>query len=136
MLPGRAAVLCALLACSCLVHLTAAQFGMPGMGGPEPPKAAAVKSDVQYIKCQTCEALVKQAYRHTKSKREGLKPGHKVRGDRWPAAWASGCQHKLQGWGAVVSPVPQVTHLAELAAVLLHPALTSLPACLPVCPAA
>lgn len=53
---------------------------MPGMGGPEPPKATAVKSDVQYIKCQACEAFVKQAYRHTKSKREGLKPGHKVGG--------------------------------------------------------
>lgn len=74
----RAALLCAVLACSCLVQLTAAQFGMPGMGMDKPPKAAAVKSDVQYIKCQACEALVKQAYRHTKSKREGLKPGQKV----------------------------------------------------------
>jgi hypothetical protein len=76
----RAALLCAVLACSCLVQLTAAQFGMPGMGMDKPPKAAAVKSDVQYIKCQACEALVKQAYRHTKSKREGLKPGQKVCG--------------------------------------------------------
>lgn len=60
-------------------QLSAAQFGgMPGMGMPEQPKAAAVKSDVQYIKCQACEAYVKQAYRHTKSQREGLKPGQKV----------------------------------------------------------
>lgn len=64
----------------CLLHLAAAQFGgMPGMGGmPEPPKVLAVKSDVQYIKCQACEALVKQAYRHTKAQREGLRPGQKV----------------------------------------------------------
>lgn len=66
------------LSAACLAHLAAAQFGMPGMGMGEEPKAAAVKSDVQYIKCQACEAFVKQAYRHTKSKREGLKPGHKV----------------------------------------------------------
>ena len=59
------------------LQLSAAQFGMPGMG-MEQPKAAAVKSDVQYIKCQACEALVKQAYRHTKSQREGLKPHQKV----------------------------------------------------------
>lgn len=51
-----------LVAC-CLLHIAGAQFGgMPGMGGmPEPPKVLAVKSDVQYIKCQACEALVKQA---------------------------------------------------------------------------
>jgi hypothetical protein len=78
----RAVLLCTVLAC--LVQLSAAQFGMPGMGMPEQPKAAAVKSDVQYIKCQACEALVKQAYRHTKSKREGLRPGQKVRtGPGW-----------------------------------------------------
>jgi hypothetical protein len=33
----------------------------------------------QYIRCQACEALVKQAYRHIKTKRAALKPGHKVR---------------------------------------------------------
>lgn len=71
-------MLCVVLSAALLAHLAAAQFGMPGMGMPEEPKAAAVKSDVQYIKCQACEAFVKQAYRHTKSKREGLKPGHKV----------------------------------------------------------
>lgn len=73
------AVLCC-TALVCLLQLAAAQFGgMPGMGMPEQPKAHAVKSDVQYIKCQACEALVKQAYRHTKSKREGLRPHQKVR---------------------------------------------------------
>lgn len=73
----RAALWCTALVC--LLQLAAAQFGgMPGMGMPEQPKAHAVKSDVQYIKCQACEALVKQAYRHTKTKREGLKPHQKL----------------------------------------------------------
>jgi len=66
-----------------LLQLTTAQFGMPGMG-MEQPKAAAVKSDVQYIRCQACEAFVKQAYRHTKSQREALRPGQKV-GPQLPA---------------------------------------------------
>lgn len=87
----RAALLCAVLVG--LLQLTAAQFGMPGMGMPEQPKAAAVKSDVQYIKCQACEAFVKQAYRHTKSKREGLKPGQKVRTNHFNAVLAPQRQH-------------------------------------------
>jgi hypothetical protein len=91
----RAVLWCTALVC--LLQLASAQFGggMPGMGMPEQPKAHAVKSDVQYIKCQACEALVKQAYRHTKTKREGLKPHQKVClgvsccSSRFPPAWAS-----------------------------------------------
>lgn len=94
----RAVLLCAVLAC--LLQLSVAQFGMPGMGMPEQPKAAAVKSDVQYIKCQACEAVVKQAYRHTKSKREGLRPGQKVRTE---PGWLSILQLMLiQLFGAAI----------------------------------
>lgn len=41
--------------------------------------AKAVKSDVQYIECQVCELLAKNAYRQVKAKRDQLKPGKKVR---------------------------------------------------------
>ena len=37
-----------------------AQFDFGGKKGPE---AKAVKGDVQYIKCEVCEQLAKQAYR-------------------------------------------------------------------------
>ncbi len=49
------------------------------MGGPEEPKALAVKSDIQYIRCQVCEAMAKQAQRAVKTMREALTAGKKVR---------------------------------------------------------
>ena len=39
-----------------------AQFGFGG-GGPKGPEPKAVRSDIQYIKCEVCENLAKQAYR-------------------------------------------------------------------------
>jgi hypothetical protein len=52
---------------------------MPGLGMPsEEPKAAAVKSDIIFIRCQVCEAVVKQAVRRVKGMREELKPGKRV----------------------------------------------------------
>ena len=53
-----------------------------GMGmGADKPKAAAVKSDIKFIKCQVCEAVVKQATRRVKAMRSELKPGTKVCND-------------------------------------------------------
>jgi hypothetical protein len=84
----RLAAAAALLLLAAAGQQAAAQFGggmppgmggMGGMGGGEPPKAMAVKSDIPFIRCQVCEALVKQAYRHTKAERAALKPGQKVR---------------------------------------------------------
>lgn len=58
---------------------TAASAVMPGMGMPkEEPKALAVTSDIKYVRCQVCEAVVKQAVRKVKGMRDDLKPGQKV----------------------------------------------------------
>lgn len=71
-----------LLACSIVLQLSSHAAGMMpgmGMGGmPEQPKAAAVVSDVKYIKCGVCEALMKQATRKVKAMRGELKPGQRV----------------------------------------------------------
>eukprot|EP00882_Tetradesmus_deserticola_P022308 GHRQ01024208.1.p1 GENE.GHRQ01024208.1~~GHRQ01024208.1.p1 ORF type:complete len:316 (+),score=128.64 GHRQ01024208.1:278-1225(+) len=71
-----------LLACSIALQLPLIAVAMMpgmGMGGmPEEPKAAAVVSDVKYIKCGVCEALVKQATRKVKALRKELKPGQQV----------------------------------------------------------
>ncbi|WIA20894.1 hypothetical protein OEZ85_005239 [Tetradesmus obliquus] len=71
-----------LLACSMMLQLCSQAAGMMpgmGMGGmPEQPKAAAVVSDVKYIKCGVCEALMKQATRKVKAMRGELKPGQRV----------------------------------------------------------
>eukprot|EP00878_Enallax_costatus_P001617 GHUV01001768.1.p1 GENE.GHUV01001768.1~~GHUV01001768.1.p1 ORF type:complete len:313 (+),score=74.73 GHUV01001768.1:240-1178(+) len=68
------------LGCSILLFSTASAM-MPGMGmgmGPDKPKAAAIKSDTKFIKCQVCEAVVKQATRRVKAMRSELKPGTKL----------------------------------------------------------
>lgn len=77
-----------------MVMQAAGQMGMPGMGmgmGGDKPKAAAVKSDIPFIRCQACEAMMKQAHRHTKSTRENLKPGQKVGVEAVPAHVGAVC---------------------------------------------
>ena len=64
-----------LLCCGSL--LVVGQIGYMGMTTAK-PEAKAVKSDVQYIKCQVCELLAKTAYRQVKAKRDELKPGKKA----------------------------------------------------------
>lgn len=58
-----------LCGCCCL-----AQLG----GVPQEPKAAAVKADIPYIKCQVCEAFVKQAINVTKRLREAATASKKL----------------------------------------------------------
>lgn len=53
--------LCSTLLGLCILTSFAnAQFGFGGPKGPEPK---AVRSDVQYIRCEVCQQLAKQAYR-------------------------------------------------------------------------
>lgn len=59
---------------SLAVAAVTAQFGMP----PGKQEAKPVKSDIQYIRCQVCELLAKNAYRQVKAQRDALKPGKKV----------------------------------------------------------
>lgn len=47
----------------CLLLLAAQCNAQFGMGKPSGPEAKAVRSDLQYIRCEVCEQLAKQAYR-------------------------------------------------------------------------
>eukprot|EP00879_Flechtneria_rotunda_P006594 GHRR01006929.1.p1 GENE.GHRR01006929.1~~GHRR01006929.1.p1 ORF type:complete len:317 (+),score=90.33 GHRR01006929.1:203-1153(+) len=75
---GRMIVL--LVAYTFLITGVSAQLGIPGMGMGmgEQPKAAAVPSDIKYIRCQVCEVIMKHATRHVKTMVNELKPGHKL----------------------------------------------------------
>jgi hypothetical protein len=59
----------AVLLAVCSTRACLAQFGMPNM---QEPKPVAVKSDIPYIRCQTCEAIIKQAIKNVKEMREKL----------------------------------------------------------------
>jgi hypothetical protein len=59
----------AVLLAVCSTRACLAQFGMPNT--PE-AKPLAVKSDLPYIRCQTCEAIIKQAIKNVKEMREKL----------------------------------------------------------------
>eukprot|EP00775_Hariotina_reticulata_P005009 gene5009-5250_t len=48
------------------------------MPGTQEFKAAAVASDIKYIRCKTCELMMKHASRTVKGMREKLKPGQKL----------------------------------------------------------
>ena len=61
-----------------LLLCTLALASGQGFTNPKKPAAVGRKEDVQYIKCQACEALAKNALRQVKAAREGLKPGKKV----------------------------------------------------------
>ena len=52
-----------------------AQFGMPDLPDTKPQ---AVKTDVQYISCQTCKAMVNQAYKVAQGMRKQLAGAQKV----------------------------------------------------------
>jgi hypothetical protein len=70
------------LAALLLLMVAMAQaFDMDMMGGmpkPEQKKAPAVKEDIPYIRCQVCEAVVKQSIKLVKDLTAELKPGKKV----------------------------------------------------------
>lgn len=73
----KMALLALLAAALLLAAPVAAMF--PGMGGNKPPpKVPAVKADIPFIKCQVCEAIIKQAREVVKDLRAGLKPKQKV----------------------------------------------------------
>jgi hypothetical protein len=59
------------------IHLSGclAQIGMPDLPDTKPQ---AVKSDVQYISCQTCKVMVNQAYKVAQGMREQLAGAQKV----------------------------------------------------------
>lgn len=61
-----------------LLLCTLALASGQGFTNPKKPAAVGRKEDVQYIKCQACEALAKNALRQVKAAREGLKPGKKL----------------------------------------------------------
>jgi len=59
-----------------LVVAASAQFG--GGNRPPPPKPPASKADLPLIRCQVCEAVVKQAREVVKTLRAEVKPGKKL----------------------------------------------------------
>lgn len=64
-----------LVLCTCLAH----GQGFGG-GSKGPDKAPASKADLPLIRCQVCEAVVKQAISEVKGMRAELKPGKRVSG--------------------------------------------------------
>eukprot|EP00199_Chlamydomonas_sp_CCMP681_P005464 CAMPEP_0119107866 /NCGR_PEP_ID=MMETSP1180-20130426/12000_1 /TAXON_ID=3052 ORGANISM="Chlamydomonas cf sp, Strain CCMP681" /NCGR_SAMPLE_ID=MMETSP1180 /ASSEMBLY_ACC=CAM_ASM_000741 /LENGTH=243 /DNA_ID=CAMNT_0007093413 /DNA_START=60 /DNA_END=787 /DNA_ORIENTATION=+ len=62
-----------------LLSATAYGQGMGGMGGNKgPDKAPARKADLPFIRCQVCQAIVKQSVASVKAMRSALKPGKKL----------------------------------------------------------
>lgn len=61
------------------VALPSSHAFMPGMPKKPEKKAPAVPSDIPFIRCQACEAIVKQSIKMVKTMRSELKPGQKVR---------------------------------------------------------
>lgn len=57
---------------ACIGVFASAQFN------PSKPPAKPVKSDIQYIKCQVCELLAKNAYRQVNDMKKALRPNQKV----------------------------------------------------------
>jgi hypothetical protein len=74
--PALAAVLLMLAAVAQAFDMDSMMAGMPK---PEQKKAPAVKEDIPYIRCQVCEAVVKQSIKLVKDLRAEVKPGKKVR---------------------------------------------------------
>ncbi|KAL3151089.1 hypothetical protein ABBQ38_012958 [Trebouxia sp. C0009 RCD-2024] len=57
---------------ACIGVFASAQFN------PSKPPAKPVKSDIQYIKCQVCELLAKNAYRQVNDMKKALRPNQKL----------------------------------------------------------